>query len=227
MLVGVVVIVVIIAAAYLGIVLYSYEFGHNLSTTIFCCGISHQSNSTSSKESSSSNTYCATGVMPCKHINENGSLLMSVEYYYFDQNTTKTLDFSNGSQLTIYGYIEPSNGQGVVNVFNAASNFTVTSSIDNVTFGGKDDLSEGIIVNYTITPLKGINGTYVVNLGYSYPSMEECVGDFDLVIGDGVPNLGIVPSFAGCIAMTSSQGPVQDQLFAKIVSTSNDTSTTS
>jgi hypothetical protein len=173
--------------------------------------------STSNSQVTSS---CETELLPCQHINEDGALFVSVKYYYYNQNTTQTFTFTAGNQIYIQACCYGSN-------WNAASNFTVTSSIQSITFGGKDNLSEGALVNYTITPLTGINGTYYFGFGALYPSFEICNAAFLLAIGNGLPNFspyeGSCSSSLSTLYPVDSHGFVEGYLFAQIIKTSNST----
>ena len=106
------------------------------------------------------------------------------------------------------------------------SNFTLSSSVNSIAFGGTNNLGEGANVVYTITPKQGINGTYGFSFGWLYPSMENCGEDFLLAIGNGLPNYGYL---AGCTAPLSYQYPVNSQgfvdgfLLAEIVGVSSAT----
>ncbi|MHB8567248.1 MAG: hypothetical protein ACYC7D_13085 [Nitrososphaerales archaeon] len=154
------------------------------------------------------------------HVKENSSFQVCVRYFYYNPNATKAFNFTNGHQLAqISGELK--NGS-----FNAASNFTVSSSAGPITFGGKNNQSERTNVVYTITPRQGINGTYEFNFGWLYPSMEACGEDFLLAVGNGLPDYGYV---AGCTAPLSNFYPVNSQgfvngfLLAEIVGVSNAT----
>lgn len=155
------------------------------------------------------------------YINEDTSLQVCVRYFYYNASATLAFNFSSGQQIYVTGccYQHAS--------FDAKPNFTVSSSVGIVTFGGRDNLSEGTMVNYTITPRQGINGTYGFNFGALYPSMEACGEDFLIAIGNGLPNYGY--PFEGCTAPLSnfypvnSRGYVDGFLLVQIVGVSNST----
>ena len=143
-----------------------------------------------------------------------------MEFYYYGSQT-KT--FSPLGQLTVTGSSE-------AGTFDADSNFTVTSSVSNLTIGGSSSENEGALVIYTITPKADSSGTYLLNLGWlavgQAPNVLNCGMEFLLVSGNGKPNY--TSNFTSlCITMTST-GTLPypyyaGTLFAKVVGSTNNT----
>lgn len=81
------------------------------------------------------------------------------------------------------------------------------------------NLSEGLSVMYSFRLLNELNGTYTFSFGWLYSSLQSCAGDFQLQVGNGIPNYGF---FGSCTAPLSnfypvnSQGFVDGYLFAEI-----------
>ncbi len=167
-------------------------------------------------------TCSGTIFLPCQHIERNESLILNVMYYYYNPNGTKTFDFSGGNLLYFAGCCK---GGGT---FYVTSYFTVISSVGNVTFGGPNNISEGTVVVYTITPKQSFSGTYQVD-GFGdlvYPNLFTCANYVVISIGNGSPDYGY-PLGSCTSSVTShgyqanSQGFVDGFLTFQIVGSSN------
>ena len=150
----------------------------------------------------------------------NSSATLCVEFYYYGSQA-KT--FSPIGQLSITGF--PSSGSA----FDASSNFTVTSSVSNLTIGGPSNENEGSLVIYTITPKANSSGTYLLNLGWVLvpppTNVLDCGMEFLLISGNGNPSYTNLTSL--CITMTSigtlPYPYYTGTLFAKVVGAANST----
>ena len=145
-------------------------------------------------------------------------MVVSVRYYYYNSTAANEFNFSVGQQFFIYGFTQQK--------MTLATNFIVTSNVSTVSMGGPQNLSEGIPVQYKIHFKDNANGTYALNFGWIYPSLEDCVTDFELAIGN-VPYPTVV--MGGCALLSyqypvNSQGFVDGFLFAELIAVSNDTS---
>ncbi len=212
---SVVVLIIILGTAYF--LLTSQKTGvNNSSTTV-----------TSSSTSNIVGAVACSGTifLPCQHLEGNESLLLTVKYYYYDPNGTKSFDFSGGNLLYFTGCCK---GGGT---FYVTSNFSVISSVGNVTFGGTNNMSEGTVVVYTITPKQGFSGTYQVD-GFGdlvYPNLFVCANYVVISIGNGSPDYGY-PLGSCTSSVTShgyqanSQGFVDGFLTFQIVGSSNSSS---
>jgi hypothetical protein len=186
---------------------------------------------TTSKTSSNTTTTTQTNTLPAVCSGSlafggslapkaNSSATLCVEFYYYGSQA-KT--FSTIGQLSITGF--PSSGS----MFDASLNFTVTSSVSNLTIGGASNENEGSLVIYTITPKANSSGTYLLNLGWlavgQAPNVLDCGMEFLLVSGNGNPSYTNLTSM--CITMASigtlPYPYYTGTLFAKVVGATNST----
>ena len=114
---------------------------------------------------------------------------VTVCFQIYEFNSTSTVQLNATALLGISG-IPPQGGSE----FSALSNFTVSSSPEQVTMGGPDNLNEGVIVSYSITPRPGTSGSYYVGffdgpaiLTSDGPVGSSC-GEGRVVVGDGQPD---------------------------------------
>lgn len=157
------------------------------------------------------------------HIPTNGSLILYVRYYYYNPNSTLALDFGPLGQV-----VADITGYGLYGT-SANYNFTIRPNATSITIGGPDNLNEGTLVQFSISPNKGINGTYEMQLGISIPSQEICVTDFTIVIGNGVPNYGYegfctAPMSSFQNKPVNSQGLVDGDVYAEVIEASSQSS---
>jgi hypothetical protein len=99
-------------------------------------------------------------------IQENSTAYICVRYYYYNLNSTMSLN-----TLSIFG-LDAYN-------FNPASNFTISAFPNEISLGGPQALNEGASVLYSIHTNSNSSGTY--NLGIEadiYPSFIICNGLF-------------------------------------------------
>jgi len=129
--------------------------------------------------------------------------IVCVELYYFAA-TAETFNLT-----TAFSIQAQRSGQS----FSGGSNFTVSSSQDEVLMGGPSNLGEGTVVAYSITAKPGASGTY--ELGFTPAGVSGTLGRFlmesqepascpyygQVVAGDGSPNY-VLPS--GCLTISSS-----------------------
>jgi len=126
--------------------------------------------------------------------------IICVQVYWF--NSTSPFVVNATSLLKIVGYA-PSGGQPI----DAAANFTVTASVDQLTLGGPANAGEGTVLAFAITAKAGASGTYQLavqgaQLGPS--SLWECGPNGDLVAGNGQPNY-VPPGGALCITISGGE----------------------
>ncbi len=158
------------------------------------------------------------------HIPQNGTLVLYVKYWYYNPNSTLSLNFTLGKAID-----QITGSEGLEATADAAGNFTISSNAASIIFGGPDNLSEGTLVVYRIHPIAG-DGTYEFNMGITYPSMEGCETYFTIVIGNGLPNYGYQ---GGCTATISSHYPLNSEGFvdgfiiAEVTEASSETASTS
>lgn len=160
---------------------------------------------------------------PAIHVQENSTAYLCVRFYYYNPNSTMTVNASDVFGIAGYETINSSFSRG----FNASPNFTTSASPGNLTVGGSENLNEGAYVVYAIHANTDSNGTY--NYGFQaayYPSLEDCNGLGEIVVGNGIPNYDV--GFGSCTAsITSSlnsEGFTNGTLYAEIVGVSNSTS---
>jgi hypothetical protein len=82
----------------------------------------------------------------------------------------------------------------------------------------------GILRN--LPSARGLNGTYSVNLGWLYPSLFACAVDFQIVVGNGLPNYGWTGSCTSPLSNqygVNSQGFVAGYLNGEFIDIANDT----
>ncbi len=148
---------------------------------------------------------------------ENASLNILVRYFYYNSTALHTFNVSTVDQIS---------SKSAKGTYDASSEFAVAANTSLITLGGSNNSNEGISVNYSIMPKAGANGTYGFNLGFLYPSMQECAADFLLVVGNWATDYGLMGS---CTAPLSnhyplnSEGYVNGFLFTEIVELSNST----
>jgi len=187
--------------------------------TIFVYSLSNTPTS-SSPSTETTLSHSSSSVAGIYHIPTNGTLIVYVKYYYYNSTAANDFNFSGGQQFFIYSFTQQK--------MTLATNAAVTSNVSDVPMGGPQNRSEGIPVEYKIHFKDEVNGTYALNFGWLYPSMDACAADFEIAIGN-VP-YPTVDAGGGCTASLSTRYPVNSQgfvdgfLFVELISVSNDTS---
>jgi hypothetical protein len=157
---------------------------------------------------------------PSLYVQENGSAYLCVRYYFY--NSTSTMNVNASSIISFEGI----NNNGSVPVgFNPASNFTVATIPSELTIGGSHNLNEGALVVYDIHANSNSNGTYTFSLlATLYPSMEDCAGFAEIIVGNGLPDYH---EFGSCTAPLTgfyplnTEGFINGFLIAQVVGISN------
>lgn len=200
--------------------------GTQSTTSARSSSISTWNNSTSTSQVVQ-NIPCSTvysngaGIGTTFQINENSTLLLCVRFYYYGSSAPQ--NFS-----TMYSFAIRNNATYPGDPNKAMLNFTVTTQPSNFTIGGPSNENEGILVLYRIRANYNSNGTYILNLGWIAPAVDECGADFGLVVGNGSPDY--YSNFMSyCITMTmsgsgSSSYPYPaGTLFSEVVGSDNST----
>jgi hypothetical protein len=108
--------------------------------------------------------------------------------------------------------------------WNAASNFTVVSSLNSILIGGANNENEGATVVYGISPVGIKSGSYILNIGWLANSQEDCASEYKLVMGNGTPNYYVGGSCTSPLSdhyPTNSEGFVNGFLYAEISGTAS------
>lgn len=205
-------------------VLASYYIRPAGSATSTTTSSSQTSTTTSSSQATTQSGFNFS-IGEAFHIPTNRALQVLVRYFYYNSTSPpESFDFSGGQEIIIEGFSEQAKG-----TFEAASNFTVVSNTSSVSMGGPGNQSEGIPVMYQISLKEpASNGTYTLNFGWLYPSLEACAVDFQIAVGNGIPNYSWI---GGCTAPLSTYHPLNSNGFvngfltAEIVEVSNSTLT--
>jgi hypothetical protein len=134
-------------------------------------------------------TGCSTAVQsaPGKwslNVSSESPALICVSFYYYNQ--TSTLQLNTTSQLAVFGW--PTNPTGTYFSFDASRNFTIDATPASVTLGGPENKNEGVIVTYSITAVPGTSGSFDLLTDAILPSGLNCHGDFELMVGTGLPD---------------------------------------
>jgi hypothetical protein len=185
-------------------------------TVVSCTYVSGNTSTTTSGSTQCPNNY-PNGVnppdAPTIDVQENSTAYLCVRFYYYNPNSTMTLNASD--VFGIAGY-----------EFNASTDFTISTSPGNLTLGGPQNLNEGETALYAIHANPNSNGTY--NYGFQatyYPSLEVCNGLGEIVVGSGSPNYNV--GFGSCTAsQTSSLNPegfANGTLYVEVVGVTNST----
>jgi hypothetical protein len=126
--------------------------------------------------------------------------IICVQVYEF--NSASPFVMNATSLLKIVGYT-PSGGQ----LTDAAANFTITASVDQLTLGGPANAGEGTVLAFAITAKAGASGTYQLAVqGFHLESQpEECGPNGDLVAGTGQPSYLPSGGSQGCIVLSGGQ----------------------
>lgn len=175
----------------------------------------------SSSSSSSEAEPCSTPVNSAPYAftlqsNSQSPALLCVDFYYYNQTSPITLN--TFSQINILGMRSYPNGTGAM--FNANSNFTITSSSPSITIGGPSNQNEGTAVTYSIAPKDGTNGMFALNIGWLLPGKTSCNEEFVLVAGSGSPNY----TYAGlCSDISGGSAYPAGYIFAEITGVTNST----
>jgi hypothetical protein len=155
--------------------------------------------------------------------------IICIQVYEF--NSTSTFVVNATSLLKIVGYA-PSSGQAI----DAAANFTVAASLDQLTLGGPANAGEDTVLAFAITARAGASGTYQLGVqGFDLESQATMCGpNGDLVAGSGQPSYLPSGGVQECIVFNTSAGgsfsvpgvgyPVPaDALCYRIISLTNST----
>jgi hypothetical protein len=160
---------------------------------------------------------------PALALQENSTAYLCVRFYYYNPNSTMSIDTSNIFGIAGYRPYNTSFSTG----FDASPNFTISTYPEELTLGGPQNLNEGVSVLYVIHANPNSSGTY--NFGFQatiYPNFENCNGFSDIVVGDGSPNYNV--GFGSCTASLTnprnSQGFINGILFVEVVGMTNSTS---
>lgn len=183
--------VIVLATA---IAAYSTRSGTAPASSSSLASSKSSSSTTSSLPSSTLSTssgtgLCATAVESTPfafklQADSQSPALLCVQIYYYNQTSTLTLNPLN--EVSILGMKTYPNGTNAV--FNARSNFTMTSSAATITIGGQENQNEGAAVIFSITPNQGTSGKFGLNLGWLLPGKTQCNEEFVLLVGNGLPD---------------------------------------
>lgn len=130
------------------------------------------------------------------------ALLCLQLYYYSDTPLTVNLTSALSIQALQYVF---DNGVGTPRTFDGAQNFTISPSQTEVTLGGPDNESEGVVVAYSVTAKAGASGTYPLGLFFASSlskwmfgsqGPEECGSYGQLTAGNGDPDYN--QGLSGC-----------------------------
>jgi len=139
----------------------------------------------------------------------NSSIVLCVRYWYY--NSTNVITFFPLNSIEILGH----NGSSSY-LSNFTSEFSITSSSDQILMGRPDVLNEGTAVSYTISLANRSSsdlpdGTYFIYLnGILYPQWLNCGGiDLELVLGVETVQSG--PSCLNVLGIVSSFSRTLDQ----------------
>jgi hypothetical protein len=102
--------------------------------TIFAYPLSNTSTSSPSTETTLSHSN--SSVSGIYRISTNGTLDVSVRYYYYNSTAVNEFNFSGGQQFFVYGFSQQK--------MTPATDFTVMSNVSTVSMGGPQNRSEGI-----------------------------------------------------------------------------------
>src|SRR5487761_827547 len=157
------------------------------------------------------------------YLNGNSNLILCVRFYYY--NSGAPISVAPTNQLSIGAY----SGGGVLTspLSSAMSNFSVTALPSNFSIGGPSNENEGILVEYNIHALANSSGSYSRNLGWLAPQIRNCWSEFELVVGNGIPNYY---SYSTCQTITesgtgsSNSNYPSSVLFAEVVGSGHSTS---
>lgn len=119
-------------------------------------------------------------------VNESSNLFLCVRFYYYSSGSPLQVIPTN--QLSIDANRSSALITGPSQLRSAMSNFTLSSSPANFSIGGSSNENEGILVEYLIHADVNSNGSYILNLGWLVPQVENCWSEFGLVVGNGIPN---------------------------------------
>jgi len=144
--------------------------------------------------------------VPCKNstqgglsaltIQPNSTAEICVEFFYYNPIQTTTIaNPLNQFQLTGYSEVN-----GTTQDYNATSDFSIAASPSaNITIGGPNNMNEGILVVYSLTPKPNVTGYFMLNFGWMAPSAMMCTEGTPLTVGNTftIPNI-----IGGCIVRT-------------------------
>jgi len=154
------------------------------------------------------------GVSPITfHINQSSSMFACVAFYYYNETS---LSIDPLSYISLSAMINNS-----AYSVNALVNFSITASSRDLTIGNTVGGSEGAIVAYLIHANPVSNGTYNLNLAWTYnPGPYDCTTDYYLAVGNGLPNYTYQGS---CITMsvTDTSNVFQGVVFTKLLEVGN------
>jgi len=160
---------------------------------------------------------------PVLSLHQNSTGYLCVRFYYYNLNSTMSLNASDVFGIAGYRSLNSSFSNG----FDAITNFTISTSPGAITLGGPQNLNEGADVLYAIHANPDSNGTY--NYGFHatyYPILETCNGFGPLVVGDGSPNYNV--GFGSCTTPLTnplnSEGFINGVLFVEVVGIMNSSS---
>jgi hypothetical protein len=146
----------------------------------------------------------------------NGPTVFCVQFYYynafFGYNASSPIMLNVSNALTIQA-VQDISSDGVVypQLFDGASNFTLTASQSQLVIGGPTNVNEGTMVAYALEANSGASGTYQLGFFSSAsfsswllgPQAPESCGYYgELVAGNGQPNYA--QNLGGCLTYPTS-----------------------
>ena len=155
---------------------------------------------------------CPSGQSRVLNVTVGSSITVCFQVYDF--NSTSTFQLNATALLGFEGFSGgPSTGGGPFHV--GLGNFTISSVPSLITMGGPDNLNEGTVVSYSITPKPEANGSYFVGLFNrpatilfsDGPAQADSCGEYELVVGNGYPDYAWICS-GGCTC-----GPAGSEYF--------------
>jgi hypothetical protein len=159
------------------------------------------------------------------YLESESTIFLCVKFFYYSYTLNST---SPSGQFLIIGS-KTVNGNGT-QLYDANSQFLIKENTTALSIGGPQNLNEGAVVTYSITSRSASpSGNYFIALGgISFPSMEACQTELELVVG----NAQYVPGGGMCTApltapsspfgyTTNANGFIEGDLFTEIVGISD------
>lgn len=185
-------------------------------------GNGSQSSSTSNSLAAPGKCATSVGSLPFAFVisaKQGSPAVICTRVYYY--NLTSGLGLDASQLVRITGEKTYSNGTTIA--FAASPNFTVTADPATATIGGPANESEGIQVNFLLTPHESAHGRYGLSFGWLLPSERQCALEFVLIAGSGSPDYTYP---ASCQQLTGNVGAFpypQGYLFVLVTGVTNST----
>ncbi len=231
------------AGMYIELVQQSYETFLLVQETSSTCGPfgcdESSTTSTNTLLSECSNASTPNSGFGTVVVGTDSPAIICVQFYFYNSTTPLSLNLS--STISVQGWQDISiNGTISNRVSDGMSNFTLTTSSDELVLGGPANESEGITVAYALTAKSGASGTYELGFLQSWGLGASLLGETcgfygEIVAGNGQPNYAQNENL--CVAQSTSYleehndtvtmpgiGPiVPNDLYFRVVGVSNST----